>query len=350
MMFAKDWSRFDDEFILQLVVLILVFLCSLLLFYEISTRRDDKMTVGSIKEALDKLTSGVIFADAEGEIFLSNIYARKLMLKQFGFFYRDMDTLWEAVKNLKNNISQDEDSVITILDGKYYYTLMKNLGEGLGTQLTIADVSEEMELQNEILMKQAILKERNEKIRKVLMSLEDIKREQVSYYMHFRLHDILGQRLSMLERFLNNPDLVSYEKLAPYVYGLTKDIRESFEREPQEILDDLVESFKLLNVDLLTIGGLPENKNVALLFVATLREAATNAVRHGHADTITGTMYKLQGVHCLDINDNGLGTKDFKPGNGIEGMKLRVKQMGGEIFFDTHEGFVIHVRVGGYNA
>lgn len=346
-------SQFANEtaFVsIQIVIAIVTFICSIYLFYEISGRRDEEITINSIKEALDQLTTGVVFADSDGEIFLSNLFARERIMKRFGFYYRDIDALWEAVRSLEGNVSVDEDSVVSYNNGHYYYGLLKNLGPNVGWQLTVDDVTEEITLQKEILEKQKILMERNEKIREILLNLEDIKREQVSSYMHFRLHDILGQRLSMLERFLNRPELVTYDKLVPLVYNLTQDVREGFERDPQEILDDLKDSFKLLGVDLVTIGGLPKDKRVALVFVATMREAATNAVRHGYANVITATIYELMGNYCLDIKDNGIGVKDLVPGNGLKGMELRVRQTGGEIYFDTTNGFAIHVRVGGKHA
>ncbi|MDO4178554.1 MAG: hypothetical protein Q4D21_05110 [Phascolarctobacterium sp.] len=341
----------DSQFLyLQIVVASAVFLLSIHLFLTILNRDEKQLGLNSIKEALDKLTTGVVFADAQDEIFLTNLFARKHMLKHFNLYHRDMETLWQAVRSMEVNVSADEDSVITLEDGRYYYALLKNLGPDNGKQLTITDVTKEISLQNELICNQKILMQRNDKIREILLHLEDVKREQVTSYMHFRLHDILGQRLSMLERFLNNPDLITYDKLEPLVYNLTKDLREGFEREPKEILDDLQNSFKLLNVDLLVIGGLPEDKRIALLFVATMREAATNAVRHGHANTITATIYELMDNYCLDIKDNGIGAKEFVPGNGIKGMELRVRQTGGEIFFDTTNGFIIHVRVGGKHA
>lgn len=333
---------------LQIAVSITIFFLSIFLCFDIFFDDEEIVSSKSIKEALDKLTTGVVFADADREIFLTNVFARTRMLKRFDMYHRDIDSLWQAVRSMDNTISADEDSVIAFDDGHYYYALFKELGETV--QLTVSDVTDEIKLQKEILEKQKILKERNERIRQVLLHLEDIKREQVSSHMHFRLHDILGQRLSMLERFLNNPVLINYDKLAPLVHNLTKDIREGFEREPGEILDDLKSSFKLLDVDLITIGELPRDKSIALLFVATMREAATNAVRHGHANIITARVFEVAQNYCLDIKDNGLGAKEFIPGNGIRGMELRVHQTGGEIYFDIKDGFVIHVVVGGRHA
>jgi len=72
-----------------------------------------------------------------------------------------------------------------------------------------------------------------------------------------------------------------------------------------------------------------------------VREAVTNAARHGHADTITVRLWR-DGALRLEISDDGVG---FEPGSphrkesfGIISMKERVGNHGGELNITSAPG------------
>jgi len=82
---------------------------------------------------------------------------------------------------------------------------------------------------------------------------------------------------------------------------------------------------------------LGEGREANLLRIA--QEALTNAVRHSGADRISVRLAYQPGSTTLEVEDNGRGMGDLpREGFGVEGMRERVRQIGGEIDIRSHSG------------
>ncbi|HWR61735.1 MAG TPA: sensor histidine kinase, partial [Clostridia bacterium] len=72
-----------------------------------------------------------------------------------------------------------------------------------------------------------------------------------------------------------------------------------------------------------------------------IQEAVTNAVRHGKATRIVvGLAYSPDSV-SFAVKDNGAGPENIKEGYGLKGIKERVEAFGGQVSYETGEGFCI---------
>ncbi len=91
---------------------------------------------------------------------------------------------------------------------------------------------------------------------------------------------------------------------------------------------------------------LPAYISMALYGIS--REAATNIVRHSHASKASISLTINSDVAMLDIEDDGCGIKSDAPmGHGIEGMRERVKVLGGTFYISPSNtaGTKISVRI-----
>jgi signal transduction histidine kinase len=76
--------------------------------------------------------------------------------------------------------------------------------------------------------------------------------------------------------------------------------------------------------------SLPEQCEASLLRIA--QEALTNAVRHSGTERIGVELAYRTGAVVLEIGDNGRGMSGQEPsGFGVDGMRERARQIGGEI-------------------
>ena len=75
-----------------------------------------------------------------------------------------------------------------------------------------------------------------------------------------------------------------------------------------------------------------------------LREAVTNIVRHAHAARCDITLPSVDGVRTLCIEDDGHG-KNAPDGNGVTGMRERVKSLGGTLAIESSPGTRIRVTL-----
>lgn len=76
-----------------------------------------------------------------------------------------------------------------------------------------------------------------------------------------------------------------------------------------------------------------------------MREALTNAVRHGRATRVRVELEAVGACLHLRIDDDGLGTDVTRPGMGLAAMVARIQAVGGSIRFDSSAGRSFRVEV-----
>ncbi|MDF7638112.1 sensor histidine kinase [Lactobacillus sp. ESL0791] len=77
-----------------------------------------------------------------------------------------------------------------------------------------------------------------------------------------------------------------------------------------------------------------------------IEESITNSLRHGHASEVTITCSRTaKQNYQLQIQDNGKGCAQIKPGYGITQMKERVAIINGQINLDGKKGFITTVEI-----
>ena len=78
-----------------------------------------------------------------------------------------------------------------------------------------------------------------------------------------------------------------------------------------------------------------------------IQEALTNAVRHGHASSVSIQLWSDQKVLRLYILDNGRGAEQIIKGIGLLGMEERVIPYGGTVEISAPEngGFKLSVII-----
>ena len=62
-------------------------------------------------------------------------------------------------------------------------------------------------------------------MRSALDNLEALKRQQTLAEVTSQIHDVLGQRITILQQLLNNKDTQNYADMIPLLQNLAQDIR-----------------------------------------------------------------------------------------------------------------------------
>lgn len=177
------------------------------------------------------------------------------------------------------------------------------------------------------------------------------------------LHDGLAQELAFLWADMRalGRDRPDDERIHRATAAAERALDESrraisaFTRPPNEPLDVAITGFieevarrldARLRLDLAPDIELPAKPREDLLRV--VREAVTNAVRHGHAETITVRLWKDDAVR-LKISDDGVGFDPDQPQRngsfGIVSMRERVTNHGGRLQISSSPGQGTEVEV-----
>lgn len=97
--------------------------------------------------------------------------------------------------------------------------------------------------------------------------------------------------------------------------------------------------------DVEPIGGLPPDAEVTLL--RAVQETLSNVARHASATRVTVTLARVDSLLMLTVEDNGRGfdTESRAMGDGLSGLRERVRPLGGRLILETSPGAGTSVTV-----
>ncbi len=88
--------------------------------------------------------------------------------------------------------------------------------------------------------------------------------------------------------------------------------------------------------------NLSNEQNTALAYI--VRELTTNIMRHSQATTCEIELNTENQHTVLRITDNGIA-QSFKAGSGLNGIRERTEQLGGQVNFLTDQGFIATIQL-----
>ncbi|MGK2925026.1 MAG: sensor histidine kinase [Lysobacterales bacterium] len=176
------------------------------------------------------------------------------------------------------------------------------------------------------------------------------------------LHDLVGHHLTALTLNLEVATHLVEGKALEHVqqaHSLAKlllaDVREVVSEMREDDTVDLAAALRTL------VGGTPEphihlDLPAGLAYADPLRaqvllrctqEMITNSVRHAQADNLWIRLVQDEQGLALTARDDGRGAARVQPGNGLNGMAERLRQLGGELKIETSPGagFALHARM-----
>jgi signal transduction histidine kinase len=176
------------------------------------------------------------------------------------------------------------------------------------------------------------------------------------------LHDLLGHHLTALSLNLEVAGHLTDGKAQEHVRQahtlarlLLTDVREAVsamrgeERiDLEAALRTLVEGVPALEVTLDIESPLPvDDAECAQVVVRCAQEIITNAIRHAQAQRLWLKLARQGRELHLAARDDGVGSDAFTPGNGLSGMRERLKTVGGRVEVSTApgQGFSIDIHL-----
>ena len=125
------------------------------------------------------------------------------------------------------------------------------------------------------------------------------------------------------------------------VHGLRDDSLD-LKRAVEEAVSEMRGSYK---VHLETDFSEDMPAAVKLCFIATVKEAMSNIIKHSSADEVSVTIREHPALYQLCISDNGKGGKTANDGMGLANMRDRVESLHGFMRIDSENGFKIFISI-----
>ncbi|MEM7763418.1 MAG: sensor histidine kinase [Pseudomonadota bacterium] len=167
------------------------------------------------------------------------------------------------------------------------------------------------------------------------------------------LHDLVGHHLTALsinlqiaERKTDGEAKASIQQSRALAKLLLSDVREAVStlRDESELdfrraLDLIVENVPQLNISLDIDSGLHiDDVEIADAVLRCIQEAITNTLRHANATMMTVKLWQHDSALRFAVQDNGSGAAALREGNGLTGMRERLRNVGGDIAFESSQG------------
>jgi len=298
----------------------------------------------SIKQAIDSLDTAVLVYKKNGQILLLNHAMQELMIKTSGRVFRSGTKYMET---------QGDGSVVSIYGHdrtappcSWLFSVAEI--ENRIIQVTATDVTEH-ERANDLLREtRARLERRNVQLRSVIENIEEIRQTEELIRLKSQIHDLMGQKLTVLMTSLRQARWPEDDTLASIAADLLDDIKHADESalDPQVEINTMTRAFEQIGGRIEITGDLPEDKDVALVFAQILREAAVNAVIHGYAHAVYAEITQNGNETKMRItDDNANPPAQITEGSGITDMRRRLNRIGGVLEIKLQPRFMLTVDV-----
>lgn len=176
------------------------------------------------------------------------------------------------------------------------------------------------------------------------------------------LHDAVGHQLVALTVQLDVASRVPEPAKAPYIataHTLAKQMLNEVRSTVSALRDKQEDDLKTSLAKIIATIPEPEihlsisceidklNAAYAQNILRCIQEAITNSVKHGHAANLWIDFTQRDTQLLLTIHDDGIGQKQVSEGNGLQGMRERLAQMGGNLTIRNQgdTGFTLEIAV-----
>ena len=218
-----------------------------------------------------------------------------------------------------------------------------------GERILCLDVTESIAANNALVQTNRGLEAAATELRACLADVDRAAEASAYLRMRSRVHDVVGQRLSILHRYLEmgKTDPASVDELERLLSSVMTDLRQDSGRDAAAELDAIVSAFSLVGVRVEVEGELPRRPEVAAAFVRVVREACTNSCRHAHAKRVFVSLKDPDGPFArLTVADDGTGRPaPVREGAGIPGMRREIESVGGRLAVKRDHPFTVLAEV-----
>lgn len=295
--------------------------------------------------------------------------------------------LLESYSRFAINLAIQGIYILLLVDAYRYLDKKKFLGVGIGISLVgMAKFIQQIILEaNFLILSQTIFfgmihglvlttlwfsrsyREEKEKIEEANRQIEALSRDRERARLARELHDSIGHSLTALimqleivrrsEATLSDSGKQGLEEAVGTARQTLTEVRtvvdalqeDEKEKNFKEMLTTLLQRYTertQIQVKMDGIDGLPAflSREVLDLY-RIIQESLTNTARHGHATRVHIHWSTDSEFLILTLADNGVGAEDLAWGNGLTGMKERVKRLGGEIHFSGENGFQTRIQI-----
>ena len=325
-------KEIDEHLLITLSIICVIYEIFSVIYAYYNYIKKEKLNNLSIKNIVDSSNIGILVLRNNKKV-LTNSAMNKILER--------INIKDNYIKNInKKSIEKiGEDYILKVDENFYLFNINQN-------EIIAFDVTEEYELQCELNKQNEKIMQNNKELIDSIENIEKYEKEKNLLELKNKYHDLLGQNLSILQQYLNRPNIAkdNLEEIKYMIKEMFIDIKEI--KSSKDRLNELTEIHNKSGTKILLEGKLPQNEEKAIAFFEIIREAVTNAIRHANSTEVY-IKIKDDTEHIkMTIRNNGKKPKaKIIENEGIKGMRRKIAQIGGKIEIITKPEFLINIEI-----
>ncbi len=345
----KDISP-DIEIPLFLLVLVLGILLAYWFYMGVQTNRWQKKHISamSVKEAIDRLPTGILIYTAQGSSLMVNETAISLGYDLFGTVAVDVSQVYERLKEISDVDGDQNDSRLTVKDGRSRVFEIRKTNiiiEGMElTELTAVDISKECELTEELKKRQDKARVLNARLKNLMATIEYVTMNRELLKLKTDLHNNIGQCILAAKRCVITPNSVDKEHMIRFwkqnIRYLIDDRPEEWE-QPYYVISKEADR---LGIKLDLIGELPTEQKLIPVVDAAVSVHIGNTLKHADGTEATIAVRKTEASYVISFTNNGRQPEEeIREGGGLTNLRNEVENAGGSMELRSVPAFELKI-------
>lgn len=295
----------------------------------------------SVKQTLDNINSGILFANPKGRTVLVNHIMGEIIADLSGSYPQMLGDLTDALQKAEklNEITE----LYRFPDGRIWRFQTVSLSEpkfkGF-TQTTAQDMTELYDTNRQLAEENKALHVAIEKMRRMLERVAERVKEQEMLNIKVRVHNDIGKSLIALSELMREGGGEPEEQL----HILHKSISLFSGRGMilPGTMEDVRHEAAEMRVRLVLDGVIPQDERVKRLIATAARECVTNCIRHAKGSLVTVKIDQRGDLYTVTItNDGKAPTCPVTEGSGLSSLRDSVEEEGGEMYISHSPYFML---------
>ena len=345
---VSDWLC-SRSFVIPVIAFVIIAILLIYFFLQDINFQRNIITRSSIREGMNKISSGLCFYARSGRIILSNQRMSDLCFAITGRDLQNGELFWNILRDGDvmsdvERLSSGDHPGFRLSDGKVWSFACEDI-DGI-CQLTAADTTGIQAVTDELKVKNTELAALNLRLRTYGENVDEFARSKERLETKARIHRELGQALLSTRRFLmedegeQTPPLQLWQQ---NVAMLRKEAKEKEEEQPLEMLTRVAASTGIA-VDL--SGEVPRDIQVQNLIVQAAAEALTNAISHAHAETLFINLSEDEHTYRVCLKNDGIQpTEEVTEGGGLSSLRRKIESEAGSMQIISVPEFTIVITL-----
>lgn len=346
----EDSASFDIPVWGLVTVFVIFLLYGFFAQYNIDVWQRTNITGMSVKEAIDKLPTGLAYYTESGVPVMVNETMHEISCRITGESITDAAAFWEKIRSARiEETAGNNDSVLVRDTESRVYSIGHQeayIGGVRLSELIASDISKEYALMHELEAKRDRARVLNARLKALMKTIEYVSMNRELLKMKTALHDNIGQSMLIAKRYLYAPDSVDKKRMLEFWQDNVKHLMNDEPEEWELPYYVISKESDIMGIKLNVIGELPKERELIPVVDAAISAQISNTLKHTHGTQVMIAVTDTGDSYCLSLtNDGELPHGEIELRGGLGNLRNEIEAAGGSMEIVYSPDFALKITL-----